>query len=123
MISASSAFACGVADTLPNEDLSINPPPNDGRTRVHARPPLALGGSEEAELLGAVADQHVLGLLVVVEHHLVRLAADAGLLVAAEGGVRRIGVIAVGPDASGLDGAAEAVAAVRVAAPDAGAQA
>jgi hypothetical protein len=31
---------------------------------------------EETELLRAVADQQVLGLLVVIEHHLVGLAAD-----------------------------------------------
>src|SRR6218665_3638351 len=60
-------------------------------------------GSEEAERLGRVADQHVLGLLVVVEHHLVRLAADARLLVAAEGRVCRIGMVAIGPHATGLD--------------------
>ncbi len=47
------------------------------------------------------------------------LAPDAGLLVAAEGRVRRVGVVAVGPHAAGLDGAAEAVAAVDVAAPTA----
>src|SRR5712691_904027 len=52
------------------------------------------GDSEEAELLGAVADQHVLGLLVVVEHHLVGFAADARLLVAAERRMCGIGVIA-----------------------------
>ena len=59
--------------------------------------------SEEAELLRAVADQEVLGLLVVIEHHLVGLAADARLLVAAERRMRRIGMVAVGPDAAGLD--------------------
>jgi hypothetical protein len=32
---------------------------------------------EESELLGAVTDQHVLGLLVVIEHHAVILAPDA----------------------------------------------
>src|SRR6476646_1930117 len=39
------------------------------------------GGIEEPERLGRVADQEVLGLLVVVEHHLVVLAPDARLLV------------------------------------------
>ena len=53
--------------------------------------------SEEAELVRAVAHQQVLGLLIVVEHHLVVLATDAGLLVATEGSVRGIRVIAVGP--------------------------
>src|SRR5436853_234929 len=59
--------------------------------------------SEEPELLRAVADQHVLGLLVVIEHHLVGFAADTGLLVSAERRMGRIGVIAIGPDAAGLD--------------------
>src|SRR5512134_3859704 len=49
----------------------------------------AMRVSEEAERLRRVAHQQVLGLLVMVEHHLVRLAADARFLVAAEGGVRR----------------------------------
>ncbi len=44
-----------------------------------------LSVSEEAELLRAVAHQHVLGLLIMVEHHLVRLATDTRLLVATEG--------------------------------------
>src|SRR3984957_17919405 len=79
--------------------------------------------SEEAELLRAVADQHVLRLLVVVEHHLVVLAPDAGLLVATERRVCRGGMEAVCPDATGLDRAAEAVAAVRVPAPYASAEA
>src|ERR1700734_4362449 len=79
--------------------------------------------SEEAELLRAVADQHVLGLLIVIEHHLVVFAADARLLVAAERRMRRIGVVAIGPHAAGLDRAAEPVAAIGVAAPYAGAEA
>src|SRR6202044_4040740 len=83
----------------------------------------SVGRSEEAELLRAVADQHVLGLLIVIEHHLVVLAADAGLLVTAERRMRGIGVVAIGPPPAGLDGAAETVAAVGVAAPDAGPEA
>src|SRR5690606_5214123 len=46
--------------------------------------------SEETERIDVVAHQQVLGLLVVVEHHLVGLATDAGLLVAAERGMRRV---------------------------------
>src|SRR6478609_6721117 len=49
-------------------------------------------GSEEAERLGVIADQQALGLAVVLEHHLVVLAADAGGLVAAE---RRVGGVLV----------------------------
>ena len=41
--------------------------------------------SEEPELILAVADQQIFGLLVKVQHHLMVLAADAGFLVAAEG--------------------------------------
>src|ERR1700754_1589022 len=78
--------------------------------------------SEEALRLRGVADQQVLRLLVVVEHHPVVLAADAGLLVPAERGMRRVGVVAVGPHASGLDLATGAVGRVRVARPDAGAE-
>src|SRR5271166_5658957 len=70
--------------------------------------------SEEAELLGAVADQHILGLLVVVEHHLVGLAADARLLVTSERRVCGIGVVAIGPDTACLDRPAEAVKPVGV---------
>src|ERR1700761_2524551 len=79
--------------------------------------------SEEPERLVAVADQQVLGLLVVIQHHLVVLAPDARLLVAAERRVRRIGVVAVRPDAPGLDAAAHAEGGVHVARPHAGAEA
>src|SRR4029077_19595593 len=90
----------------------------------HPRAALAIASrSEEAELLRAVADQHVLGLLIMIEQHLVVFAADARLLVAAERRMRGIGVVAIGPDAAGLDRAAESVAAIGVAAPDAGAKA
>ncbi len=41
---------------------------DDARGRLHLK---------EAELLGAVADEHVFRLLIVVEHHLVILAPDA----------------------------------------------
>jgi hypothetical protein len=36
--------------------------------------------SEDAELLGAGADQHVLGVLIVIEHHLVVFAPDPDCL-------------------------------------------
>ena len=65
--------------------------------------------SEEAQLFRAVADQHVLGLLIMIKHHLVRFAANARLLVTTERGVCRIEVVAVGPDAAGLDFTAEAI--------------
>src|SRR5579863_3841469 len=80
-------------------------------------------GSEEPERLRRVAHQQILGLLIVIEHHLVRLAADARLLVTAEGGMRGVGVVAVGPDAPGLDGPTHAVARVGVPRPHTGAEA
>jgi len=39
----------------------------------------------------------------MLEGHLVGLATDAGLLVATEGRMGRVLVVAVGPDAAGLD--------------------
>src|SRR5690554_7499433 len=61
---------------------------------------------EEAQRAGAIADQQVFGLLVVVQNHLVGFATHAGLLVTTEGGVRRVQMVAVGPHAAGLDAAA-----------------
>src|SRR6476620_3278651 len=74
-------------------------------------------GSEESLGLVAVRHEQVLGLLVVVEHHLVVLAADAGLLVAAERRVGGVGVIAVGPHPAGLDVTPGPVGGVAVARP------
>src|ERR1700692_1221800 len=79
--------------------------------------------SKEAKLLGTVAYQHVLGLLVVVEHHLMVFPADARLLVSAERRMRGIGVVTVSPHAARLDRAAEAVEPVGITAPDARAEA
>src|SRR5215472_10442244 len=73
--------------------------------------------SEETHWLRAVADEQVFCLLVVVQHHLVVLAPDAGLLIAAKGRVRGIEVIAVDPDAARLDRASEPIGAVDVARP------
>src|SRR6185295_19981732 len=42
--------------------------------------------------------------------------------VSAERGVRRIGVVAIGPDPARLDGAAETIEPARIAAPDTGAE-
>src|SRR3989344_2262916 len=73
--------------------------------------------SEEAELVFRVRNQKILGLLVMVQHHLVRLAPNARFLVAAKRRVRRVGVVAVGPHTPSLDGAAHAVGHIAVAAP------
>ena len=80
-------------------------------------------GLEEPELVRVVADQQVLGLLVVVEHHLVVLPADAGGLVAAEGRARGVGVVAVRPHPAGLDRPPRAVGRVGVPGPHAGTEA
>src|SRR5580698_1605926 len=79
-------------------------------------------GSEEAKCFLAVADQYVLGLLIMVEHHLVCFAANTRLLVAAEGRMRRIRVIAVGPDASRFDTPSKAIGGIHIARPHSGAQ-
>ena len=79
--------------------------------------------SKEPELVLVHRDKHVLGLAVVVEHHLVRLAPEAALLVPAERGVCRICVVAVDPHAARLDGARHLVHLVRVAGPDPGPEA
>ena len=78
--------------------------------------------SEEPEFLFAIADEHVFCPLIMVEHHLMVLAANPGHFVAAERGVGRILVIAVDPDATGLNLAAEAIGAVHVTRPNAGAE-
>src|SRR5689334_7095881 len=79
-------------------------------------------GLEEAHWFGVVAHQQILCLLIVVEHHLMCFATDARLFVSAEGRVRWIEVVAIGPDASGLNGSARAIGEICIAGPDAGAQ-
>ena len=59
----------------------------------------------------------------MVEHHFVVFASEAALFVAAERGVRRVIVIAVDPDATGFDGSWDLIKLVRVARPNACAQA
>src|SRR5579863_107541 len=78
--------------------------------------------SEQPERFGAVADEQVLRLTVVIQHHEMVLAADARDLVATEGGPCRVLVVAVRPDATGLDAAAHLVGPGAVSGPDAGAQ-
>src|ERR1700682_1878396 len=78
--------------------------------------------SEEPLRLIAIGDEQVFGLLVVVEHHLVVLAADARLLVAAERRMGRVQVVAVGPHPAGLDIAPGPVSGIAVAAPHPGPQ-
>src|SRR5690554_5173377 len=75
---------------------------------------------EEAQRTGAIADQQVFGLLVVVQDHLVGFAADPGLLVTAKGSMGRVQMVTVGPYPSGLNGTTHAVGTVDVAGPEAG---
>src|SRR5579863_7308539 len=77
---------------------------------------------EKPKRFRAVAHQHILGLLVMIEHHLVRLPADAGFLITAEGRVRGICVVAIGPYASGLDASSEPICAIQISRPNAGAE-
>src|SRR5664279_3991795 len=79
--------------------------------------------SEQAEWFAAVADEQVLDLAVVVQHHQVVLPADAGDLVAAERCARGVLVVAVRPDPAGLDAAAHLVGPVAISCPYAGAEA
>src|ERR1700688_4067408 len=79
-------------------------------------------GLKEAQLLRTVADQHILGLLVVIQHHFVVFTTKARLFVSAECGVSGIKVITVDPNPAGLDSASEVIATVCVAAPDSRAQ-
>src|SRR3984885_3786567 len=78
--------------------------------------------SEKAERFGAVADEQVLRLAVVIQHHEVVLASDARDLVATERGTCRVLVIAVRPDTTRLDTAAHLVRPGAVPGPDTGAQ-
>src|ERR1700733_14343001 len=80
------------------------------------------GSLEQPERFGAVADEQVLRLAVVIQHHEMVLAADARDLVATECGTCRVLVVAVRPDAAGLDAAAHLVRPGAVPGPDTGAQ-
>jgi large subunit ribosomal protein L11e len=77
---------------------------------------------EESQLVLVVRDQHVLGVAVVVEHHLVILAAETRLLVASERSVGRVCVVAVDPHTTGLDGSWYLVQLVGITGPDSGSQ-
>src|SRR4029077_15679594 len=113
-----SSRAAGVKQTRATKAASEGP---EAGSRIRPRASAAGCGcarSEEAERLGTIAHQHVLGLLVMVEHHLVRLAPDPRLLVAPERGMGRIQVKAVGPDAASLQAPTEPVRAVDIARPN-----
>ena len=67
------------------------------------------GRLKKSQRLGAVTYQQVFGLLVVIEDHLVGLAAETRLLVSTERGRRRIQLIAVCLHPASLDFAAHAL--------------
>src|ERR1039458_3922169 len=106
--------AAGVATTRATMPCSSVPDPSIADSRGPTQVLL-----EEPERLGAVAHQEVLGLGVVLQHHLVVLPADARDLVASEGRPGGVQVVAVGPHPSGLDGPAHAVGEVPVSSPHA----
>merc|ERR1712000_794832 len=95
-----------------------------GRRRSPKAPVFATNACclEETQWAGAVADQQVLGLLVVFQSHFVGFTADTGFLVTTERCVCRVHVVAVGPYTTGLDVATHAVSTVHVAGPYTGAQ-
>src|SRR5579864_5831099 len=78
---------------------------------------------KEPQSFRRIADEQVFRLLIVIQHHLVRLAADTGLLVAAKRSMRRVGVITVCPDAPSLNRAAHAIARIEIARPHSRAEA
>ena len=79
--------------------------------------PRCRGFLKEAHGLRAIAHKQVLGLLIVIENHLVGFAAETRLLVTAEGRAGGIHVVAVGPHASRFDLTTHAIQIVRVARP------
>src|SRR6478735_7165645 len=103
-------------------DLDKN---RDGKGSADAGGPLPTASPplEEALRLRGIADQQVLRLLVVVQHHQMVFSTDARLLVPPERGVRRVVVVAVGPDPAGLDLPPGPVGLRSVPGPDAGPQA
>ena len=107
-------------DTTPLVGASLLAKAVERATQKYLSRPKVL---EEAQRIDVVAHQQVFRLLIVIEHHLVRLTPHAGLLVPAKRGMRRIQVVAIGSHATRLDRAAHAVGAVDVAGPQAGAEA
>src|ERR1019366_8655623 len=78
--------------------------------------------SKEPEGLRAIAHQQVLGLRVVLQHHLMVLPAHPRDLVTAEGGTGGGEVVAVRPHPSCLDGPTHPVGEVAVAGPHPGSE-
>ncbi len=71
----------------------------------------------------AIADEHILRLLIMTEHHKMVLTADAAHLIAAECSVGRVVVIGVHPYTACLDGTPEPVCLILGAGPYARAEA
>src|ERR1700722_7530877 len=90
------------------------------QSAIRSPPDMSYGSTlEKSKRFRAVAHEHVLGLLVMIEHHFVRLSADTGFLVTAEGRMRGIRMVAIGPYASGLDASPEPIGKIQVARPNA----
>ena len=73
---------------------------------------------EESELILVHRDQHVLGLTTMTEHHLMCLTTKPRLLVATERCMRWVCVVAIDPNATGLDGTRNLVRLMSVTSPD-----
>mmetsp|Transcript_39887 Transcript_39887/g.69060 ORF Transcript_39887/g.69060 Transcript_39887/m.69060 type:complete len:559 (+) Transcript_39887:102-1778(+) len=84
---------------------------------------IVLKDLEEAQFVLVVRDQHVLGVAVVVKHHLVVLSAETGLFVSTKRSVGRVGMVVVYPHTAGLDGTRHLVHLVGIAGPHASAKA
>jgi hypothetical protein len=78
---------------------------------------------EKSHRFFVVRDEHIFIVAIMVEHHFVVFAPETRFFVAAERSVRRVIVITVDPDATGFNGSWNLIKLVRVARPDACAQA
>src|SRR5690625_6080355 len=101
----------GMESPCGGEWSSMVSPSGEGRRAggAAAMPARRPSRSDDSERGLGVADQQVLALLGVVEHHQVVLPADPRGRVPAEGGADRVGLIVVHPCAAGLDGATGSV--------------
>src|SRR5690625_5826609 len=110
----------GMESPCGGEWSSVVSPSGEGRRAggAAAMPARRPSRSDVSERGLGVADQQVLALLGVVEHHQVVLPADLRGRVPAEGGADRVGLIVVHPCAAGLDGATGSVCDVLLSAPD-----
>ena len=88
----------------------------------HVELPTAAVRSEESQWILVIRHQDILGMAIMIQHHLVVLPPDAGFLVPAKGSASRVGVVTITPDTSGLNATGEGLHLVHIAGPYAGAQ-